>query len=71
MLPDTPPSRGVSSARWRPAVVAGQPGGAAHDLAYVVEYVRAAALVTTPAVARDLAAALRAAPWPGRSCRAR
>jgi acyl-coenzyme A synthetase/AMP-(fatty) acid ligase len=41
----------------------GNPLAPRDDLAYVVSYVRAGALVTTPAVARDLAPALRAAYW--------
>ncbi len=46
------------------AVVAmGNPVSPRDDLAYVINYVSAGALVTTPAVARDLAPALRAAPW--------
>lgn len=42
-------------------VTMGNPVSPRDDLAYVVNYVGAGALVTTPAVARDLAPALRAA----------
>ena len=65
VLPDTPPfAWSFFGALAAGAVVAmGNPAAPRDDLAYVVSYVRAGALVTTPAVARDLAPALRAAHW--------
>ncbi len=62
VLPDSPPFAWtffgtlVAGA----VVTMGNPLSPRDDLAYVIEYVRAAALVTTPAVARDLAPALLA-----------
>jgi benzoate-CoA ligase family protein len=65
VLPDSPPFAwaffGTLAAGG--VVAMGNPLSPRDDLAYVVSYVRACALVTTPAVARDLAPALRAAQW--------
>lgn len=65
VLPDSPPFAwaffGTLAAGG--VVAMGNPLSPRDDLAYVVSYVRAGALVTTPAVARDLAPALRAAHW--------
>src|SRR5712672_1151577 len=65
VLPDTPPfAWGFFGTLAAGGVVAmGNPLAPRDDLAYVTGYVRAGALVTTPAVARDLAPALRAAHW--------
>jgi benzoate-CoA ligase family protein len=65
VLPDTPPfAWSFFGALAAGGVVAmGNPASPRDDLAYVVDYARAGALVTTPAVARDLAPALRAAHW--------
>jgi benzoate-CoA ligase family protein len=62
VLPDTPPfAWSFFGALAAGGVVAmGNPVAPRDDLAYVVDYIRAAALVTTPAVARDLAPVLRA-----------
>jgi benzoate-CoA ligase family protein len=62
VLPDSPPFAWTFFAVLAGgAVVAmGNPAAPREDLAYVIEYARAAAVVTTPAVARDLAAALTA-----------
>jgi benzoate-CoA ligase family protein len=65
VLPDTPPFAwsffGALAAGG--VVTMGNPLSPRDDLAYVVNYVRAGAVVTTPAVAHDLAPALRAAYW--------
>jgi len=65
VLPDTPPFAwsffGTLAAGG--VVAMGNPLAPRDDLAYVLDYVRAGALVTTPAVARDMAPALRAARW--------
>jgi benzoate-CoA ligase family protein len=65
VLPDTPPFAwsffGTLAAGY--VVAMGNPVAPRDDLAYVVSYVRAGALVTTPAVARDRAPALRDAYW--------
>jgi len=65
VLPDTPPFAwsffGALAAGG--VVTMGNPLSPRDDLAYVVNYVRAGAVVTTPAVAHDLAPALRAAHW--------
>jgi len=65
VLPDSPPfAWAFFGALAAGSVVAmGNPLSPRDDLAYVVSYVRAGALVTTPAVARDLAPALRDAYW--------
>lgn len=65
VLPDSPPfAWAFFGALAAGGVVAmGNPLSPRDDLAYVVSYVRAGALVTTPAVARDLAPALREAYW--------
>jgi len=65
VLPDTPPFAWSFFATLAAGgvVAMGNPAAPRDDLAYVVDYIRAAALVTTPAVARDLAAGLRAAHW--------
>jgi benzoate-CoA ligase family protein len=65
VLPDSPPfAWGFFGTLAAGGVVAmGNPLSPRDDLGYVVSYVRACALVTTPAVARDLAPALRAAHW--------
>jgi len=65
VLPDSPPfAWAFFGALAAGGVVAmGNPLSPRDDLAYVVSYVRAGALVTTPAVARDLAPALRDAYW--------
>jgi benzoate-CoA ligase family protein len=62
VLPDSPPfAWAFFGALAAGGVVAmGNPLSPRDDLAYVVDYTRASALVTTPAVARDLAPALRA-----------
>jgi acyl-CoA synthetase (AMP-forming)/AMP-acid ligase II len=44
-------------------VTMGNPDAPTDDLAYVLEYVRAAALVTTPRVAETLANTIAASPW--------
>jgi benzoate-CoA ligase family protein len=65
VLPDTPPFVwsffGTLAAGG--VVAMGNPQSPRDDLSYVTSYVNAAVLVTTPAVARDLAPALRAARW--------
>ncbi|HEX6790822.1 MAG TPA: benzoate-CoA ligase family protein [Candidatus Krumholzibacteria bacterium] len=62
VLPDCPPFAwaffGTLAAGG--VVAMGNPLSPRDDLAYVIDYARAAALVTTPAVAHDLAPALRA-----------
>lgn len=65
VLPDTPPfAWALFGALAHGAVVAmGNPAAPPDDLAYVVDYSRCAALVTTPAVAAALAPALRASPY--------
>lgn len=65
VLPDTPPfAWSFFGALAAGGVVAmGNPLSPRDDLAYVFDYVRAGAVVTTPAVARDLAPALRSAHW--------
>jgi benzoate-CoA ligase family protein len=61
VLPDTPPFAWsfFGTLAVGGVVAMGNPVAPREDLAYVVDYVRAAALVTTPEVARDLATALR------------
>jgi benzoate-CoA ligase family protein len=63
VLPDTPPFAWAffGALAGGQVVAMGNPVAPREDLAYVIEYTRAAALVTTPAVAQDLAPALRAA----------
>jgi benzoate-CoA ligase family protein len=65
VLPDTPPFAwaffGILSAG--AVVTMGNPQAPRDDLAYVIGYVRAAALVTTPEVARALAPVLHASAW--------
>ncbi|RMH40259.1 MAG: benzoate-CoA ligase family protein [Deltaproteobacteria bacterium] len=65
VLPDTPPfAWALFGALAHGAVVAmGNPAAPPDDLAYVVDYSRCAALVTTPAVAAALAPALHASPY--------
>lgn len=65
VLPDTPPFAWSFFATLAAGgvVAMGNPLAPRDDLAYVVSYVRAGAVVTTPAVARDLAPALNSAHW--------
>jgi benzoate-CoA ligase family protein len=62
VLPDAPPFAWTFFATLAAGAVVtmGNPLSPRDDLAYVIEYVRAAALVTTPAVAKELAPALLA-----------
>jgi benzoate-CoA ligase family protein len=64
VLPDTPPFAWAFFATLAAGAVVtmGNPAAPLEDLAYVVDYVRAAAVVTVPSVARGLSAALRSAP---------
>ncbi|MDH4037655.1 MAG: benzoate-CoA ligase family protein [Candidatus Krumholzibacteria bacterium] len=63
VLPDTPPfAWAFFGALANGSVVAmGNPVAPRDDLAYVIDYVRASALITVPAVVRDLAPALASA----------
>jgi benzoate-CoA ligase family protein len=65
ILPDAPPFAwtffGALAAGG--VVAMGNPLAPRDDLAYVIEYTRAAAVVTTPAVAADLAGSLAEARW--------
>lgn len=62
VLPDTPPfAWAFFGALANGSVVTmGNPAAPRSDLAYVIDYVRASALITVPAVARDLAAVIAA-----------
>ena len=64
VLPDAPPFAFAFFATLAHGnvVAMGNPASPPDDLAYVVDYIRAAALVTVPAVAESIADALRRAP---------
>ncbi len=64
VLPDAPPFAWsfFATLAHGNVVTMGNPASPRDDLAYVIDYVRAAVLITVPAVAADLADAIKAAP---------